>query len=944
FLVRITDEKGRPVENLEHNLESQKYPVKPNAPIKKIRNFAEKYFEEQIKLNPEHMENYLLLADTYLRNDKATEAEQVLRKAIELMPESVLFKNHIIEAYIRAEKYDEITSTSEKIYSLYPDVPDILERKYDEYWKNENIEEAEKIVARFDELLPGSSVSQLMKMNILFKKGDFEAALLLLKNTFEKYPKNWELAYLSAIFSIRTTNSYKDAIEIYKKFLKKHRFNQAYIQLGNAYLKDADIDNFESSLNEIFKKDPSATGIYYSLAKVFLQLQKYNKAEKYILKSLQLCPNYSEYWALLGEIKQRSGATADAVNYYKKALLYNPAEYDVRERLRELNGENNIFNHFESVDIHSLIKDAPTSEEYPESDGVFLLEDFKRVVYPGGSSETMKEIVIKVFNAEGIEDFKEYSVPHNSYNEDLIIEKAVVIKPEGTEIKADISNNYIVFKSIEPNDFLYIKWKKRNYYRGRLAHHIWEEINFNYFYPVKDIRYSILVPKDFKFNYKTQNMDINPEISENGDGELYKWRLTDQPEIEHEYAMPDLDDIGKMLFVSSIPDWEYLVDWYLDLAATKTRTSYEIKEKVKELLRSNENATELEKIELIYYYITDNINYSSVSFRQSGLIPQKARDVLVQKIGDCKDMATLCIAMLNEAGVSSHYVLVNTFFEGKNKNILPSIEFNHAIVGAETENGIIYMDLTAKNYPLFTVPGSDVDAFALSITPKSKEPFYLTSDNFTKGDTRRKSTVKLNDDNSADIIRNSCRTGIAGASLRNTYRYMGKKDQMKELTEVLSDDFPNVKLDSFEIENINQINSQTNYFYKFHVPHYLESAGSMKLLKLPWGDGLTSKRAISYEKRNFELYYRPSSDTLLEELEVHLPKGFVPIELQNKTHYSCKIAEYKVTMSFKKGILKAVRKFINKKAIVSIDEYKEFKEFYNKAVRADSQPILLKKK
>ncbi|MFX0139363.1 MAG: hypothetical protein ACFFDN_37330 [Candidatus Hodarchaeota archaeon] len=38
------------------------------------------------------------------------------------------------------------------------------------------------------------------------------------------------------------------------------------------------------------------------------------------------------------------------------------------------------------------------------------------------------------------------------------------------------------------------------------------------------------------------------------DGILYEWSLYDEPAIEYEYDMPGLDDIGKILSISSIPD------------------------------------------------------------------------------------------------------------------------------------------------------------------------------------------------------------------------------------------------------------------------------------------------------------------------------------------------------------------------------------------------------
>lgn len=61
----------------------------------------------------------------------------------------------------------------------------------------------------------------------------------------------------------------------------------------------------------------------------------------------------------------------------------------------------------------------------------------------------------------------------------------------------------------------------------------------------------------------------------------------------------------------------------------------------------------------------------------------KARDVLVNKIGDCKDVSTLGIAMLREVGITAHYVLVNSGDEERRGNIPPSIDFNHCIVAVE---------------------------------------------------------------------------------------------------------------------------------------------------------------------------------------------------------------------------------------------------------------------
>ncbi len=943
FLVRITDQHGYNLQNLEVSTDPQIYSKNQDVPLKLIRNFAELFFEEQIKQYPDHFENYLLLSDCYLRNDKATEAELVLREAAAKMPDCVLIKNHLLEAFIRGERFDEIASTTAKIFELFPDVPFVLEQKFNEFDKNENLDQAEEIANRYSKLLPGSATAIIMQMNILFKKGQVPEALAKLNSAYEKYPSNWDIVYLSALFSIRTTQNYDGAIQIYKDFLKKRRTVDAFIQLGDTYFKASKVEKFEETFKSILNTDPAATGIYFTLAKVFIQLQNYKKAELYINECLDLCPNQSVYWSKLGEIHQASGNQDAAIYAYRKAVNYSATDYNSRNLLRELEGKNAIFSDFESANVDSLIKNASNADSYPRDGAVFLLDDKRRIVYHKGTSEIQNEILLKVFNSEGIDDFKEYWLPYNRYSEKLIIEKAVVFKLDGTEVKADIKNNQLVFKSLEPNECIYIKWRVQNYNKGRLSPHFWDEIHFNYYYPVEQIKYSLLLPKDFKFDHKTQNMSIIPTTKQTLDGIIYEWKLENQAALVSEYNAHDLDDIGKMLFISSIPNWEYLVDWYLDLAKTKTRSSYEIKDKVGELLSTNPDAKEDEKIELIYNFITENISYSSVSFRQSGLIPQKARDVLVQKIGDCKDVATLCIAMLKEAGIFAYYVLVNTFDEGQNKNILPALEFNHAIVGVKTEHGAIYMDLTARNYPLLTIPMSVQDAFALSILPGTKEPFYLSQNHFKPGLTKRTSTIEFQENNTAIINRKSEKWGTPAASFRGSYRFMGIDDQMREITEVLSKEFPNVQVSQFEIDDIDVVKQKITYSYKFSVPYYLVETSGMKLLKIPWADNLESRRSLSTEERQFDYLYRTNTDTLWEEMIIRLPRGFEPVELQEKISFESDMAEYIVEMQYKDSIITAHRRFTRKMKIISPQKYLEFKEFYNQAVRADAYQILLKR-
>jgi tetratricopeptide (TPR) repeat protein len=942
FMARITDATGDPIEGLKISTEPQNYPKKPGAPAEMKPLFAETYFQEQIADHPDHYENYLLLADCYLRNDKAIEGELVLRKAIEGVPEAAMLYLHIIEAYARGEKYDEIATAMEKIYSLDPNVPDVIAYKFNRYLENQQLDKAEEMLQRLATLIPETEEIYQYYISFYSAKRQVEKIIEASKKGYEKFPYNWVITSTEASISVQTSRVYGRAVELYQDFLSRNYTANALTTLADTYLKASAVDLWEQTYRKLFGLDSSGTGYYYTMGNTYFSLQRYEDAEKYLLKAIEICPNSSGYWEKLGETYRASGAANKARQAYKEALKYNHANYEAREKLRELDGKKSIFLQFESANIDSLMGDSSVWDWNMENGAVILLHDLKRVVYEQGTSESMEEMLIKVFNKRGIDDFKEYWISYNGYTEGLAVEKAVVIKQDGAEINADVNQNHVVFKSLEENNFIYLRWRIKNYYTGKLSNHFWDQFYFNGFTPIKDIRYAVSVPEDFEFHYRTQNTPDKAVKKNAEEGVIYQWRLTDEPAIEYEYGMPILDDVGKILYISSIDNWEYMVEWYADIASTKTRSSYEIKEQVEKLFQEKPHAGEEEKIKTVYNFITENIRYSSVPFRQSGLIPQEARDVLVTKIGDCKDVSTLCIAMLNEVGIDAHYVLVNTRDEGSNENALPSIVFNHCIAGVETSGGIRYLDLTGSNFPYGSIPEMDLNGFSLMIKPGTREPSRLKRENFLLRNILREMIVKIHPDNSVELEKTGIKTGSLAASMRNFYRDQARSAIEKNLVETLSDEYPGLKLLSFEINNLNEINTPIHYTYRYLAPDYVSEVGSFKFLKIPWTDRLKNDKALSYEVREYLYNYWPGVDTLREEVEILTPAGYEPLELGENVYLTCSVADYSLTFSLDGDIIRGVRELIYKKAVVSPEEYPDFRTFYNRALKADNRQILLK--
>ncbi|MBK9246788.1 MAG: DUF3857 domain-containing protein [Ignavibacteria bacterium] len=945
FLARITDQNGEPVPGLKSRNSAQSYSKVTPSFIKHVPLFAKEFFKDKIEKNPTHIENYLMLADCFLRNDQAIEAELLLRKAQKLSPNCGIIYKYFLEAYNRGRKRDELITTYEKMVALNKDLIDALLYKFAQHLENEDFDKAEEILLKIEKQLPESEISYASRLDLYSKKRLTEKVIQLAKDGYAKFPTNWKYVNLACVIDYQATRKQDGTIEIIKKYLQSDYNETGLSNLAKAYLEASKLEDWEKTYKKMLEYAPSSPGYHYQMASVFNSMQKYDRAAESAEKALTFCPSCGLYWSKLGDIKRSSKKIDEAKNSYASALQYVPTDYDSRDILRELDGKKSIFTVFGETNLDSVIKASPTASQHPEASSSIVLCKTNRVVYPQGASETSEELLIRVFNDKGIDRFKEYYVGYNSYSQNLIIEKAVTIKTDGSEIRGDVDKGHIVFKSLEKNDFIYIKWHIRNFNSGKLAKHFWDEFYFNRYFPVKEAKYSLLVPKGMDFTFQGQNLTIEPKTTTISEGQLFEWKMENLEQIAYEADMPNLDEIGKMLRISSIPDWNYLVNWYAELAQTKAQTTYEIKEKVQELLPNPGSISDAEKIKTIYDYITENIRYSSVSFRQSGLIPQKARDVLVNKIGDCKDVSTLGIAMLREVGIKANYVLVNSGDEERRGNIPPSIDFNHCIVAVENGTSTpTFLDLTANNHPVGSIPSMDRDAFSLVIKPGNSSTITLPRVQSVAPNMISTTFVSLDENNKATVTCATDYSGVLTAGLRARYRNKSQSDREKLMLSELSSEYPSVKLTTFEISDLENLAPRVQFAYSCEIPNYLTEAGDFKLLKLPWRDDLRADDAFGYEKRMYALKFRSSVDTSYEQMQITLPAGYEPLDVPKPKLLTSSIADYSITYSFVDSVLKAKRTFIHKKSFIEPNEYEEFKKFYNAAVKEDAKQILIRQK
>jgi hypothetical protein len=419
------------------------------------------------------------------------------------------------------------------------------------------------------------------------------------------------------------------------------------------------------------------------------------------------------------------------------------------------------------------------------------------------------------------------------------------------------------------------------------------------------------------------------------------WEKENVPAIEYEYYMPTTYDIGPNIYLSTLRDWSTISKWYYDLTRSKLRKHYIIKDKVAELLSGKENLPEREKIRLIYDFITKEISYVYVPFLQSEFVPQKASDVLINKIGDCKDVTTLFIAMLNEIGIKSEYVLVRTIDEGKLYNAPAGMFFNHVIAVTYLDGQKKYHDLTAVDYPCYSLPEILDGVLAIEIKDGASEPFYLHNDSMEKNCVNRNTRVILNEDNSASVNIKSVKSGDTAVQMRTLYKDISGSQRIKKLTEVFSTEISNFTINSFNIDNLDLLTIDVFYDIDLTINSFISKTGNYRIFRIPWSDALTQNTALSYNKRDYPYIIYGGADCS-EKIEVLMPSGYEPLELPENISLSCDDASCKIRFELINGKIVASReyKFINR--IIAPDKYISYKEFYNKVIENEKTQILLK--
>lgn len=785
-------------------------------------------------------------------------------------------------------------------------------------------------------------------MTIANLEENYVKTISLIDSMYDLYPDLYEAMSAKYYVEMKLNSDPGQAREVLKNFVNG-RFNPNVIsQIANDYLTEGKVDLAIKWLKMAISQVEYDHGKRRELVNIYSRQKMYKEAIETCDDIIRSRPSDYETLKDLALLYGYTGQLDKSLEYYKASLQYYPFSFENNERIRELEGKKTFTDLIMKAEVENVIEEYEASFESSVLKSYNIVYDNKSMFIGHTRAHAFhREYIIQIKTDKGLSDWQSVNFSTtSSYQLDLSTYET--IKADGSRIKGERNGDDVVFTQLEVGDYIHVIYSERQYQGGKTSLFVYDEFPFASYTPTFRKRYTVYAESDIPVQYKMVNNGPKPKINANDDLVIYMWEETNPRIIpEENYSVP-YNDIASRVQVATFQNWEDIVQWYADLSNHQAVSDFTIRKLVKEVIQADDS-DEL-KARKIYKFICDNIQYSSIDFRQGSYIPQKASTVYHTRIGDCKDMATLFVSMAREAGLDANLVLINTSDNGEQSVLLPSLEFNHCIVKVGINGQDLFLELTDSDLPFghlhYYHEGAPILVIPqVSSTLQANLTQLKRNSNFL--DTRiEKKKVKIGVDLEMHIDSEVVSTGSSAASICGTYYHEDDKKRFENKKSTISSYFESpVNLNKLEFEQLQPLDDTARHSFGYDVTGDVMKVGSFKAVKIPFAVTLLEKGIIQQEPRVNDLYFKryEEVDIYEDEIIVSLEDELEFLETPKEINILYENFKYNLNAELlSNSVMKISRTYVADRQNVSAEDYDSFINFVNQVIEAERTQLIFK--
>lgn len=746
----------------------------------------------------------------------------------------------------------------------------------------------------------------------------------------------------------RTDLAYKTRVELLKtrpgalgtiRWFYEHHYNRHELSLALDYL------------NEIISLLPGSMSDYIQRAKIYEGLGKIELARKDYKRILEISPEYTDAMNLLAQLNYRFGDKNKAIALWKKSLEIYPQNPDLEEYMREFKPEKEGFETPYIKDALEVLKNNPVNPENREhADKLLNITVWK--VFENGLSSKFSQIIQRPLEKSVLKKYRTFYINYSPFEQTVKIIKARIIKPNGDILERYEDNEHsmnqtykiyydnrvrvITFPDAEPGDTVELQYRVDDVasenmfsdYFGTLQV-IQNEIIRNHWEAI------ILMPEKRELYYNEPRF-VKLTIDNDKQGnKRYRWIGENIPKVVGEPSMPPFIEEADYLHVSTFKDWQTMGSWYWGLVKDQFISNEELKKKVGEI---TQNITKpIKKVEAIYNWVVTNTRYVGLEFGIHGYKPYQVNEIFKRKFGDCKDKATLLIAMLTEAEIPAQMAIIRTSNMGQIQEYPPSLSmFNHAI--AYLPDFDLYLDGTAEFSGMYELPYQDRRGQVMLVGPDFVKFTNVKDVSPNENIYSEKGSIVLNGNNEATVKGAAFIKGSRASSYRSHFQ---EKERRKEKFEkLINKEHPGSELVNVKFKNIEDISKPVEFEYEAKLKNYLRQEGDIFLVWANYERLDLVKYFASISKRKYPVAIsRPQ--TLSWETTIDLGSKYKVLELPKPVKLSNKFGEFETTYKLDKNRIHVKSSIKYLATRISVEDYAEWRKYCQEVTQAHKEEIRL---
>ena len=609
----------------------------------------------------------------------------------------------------------------------------------------------------------------------------------------------WVLMDLCDLYDEMGMDSKMDEVLLKTRELRhsSKKFNQRRLR----FLKEQkETEKLGEFFQELIDESPGDMSMFLKYMVFLTSNGQELKAERMLLEKTRVFPENPFLLEELGNVQMELQKKSSALAQFKKALKIEPQNPELEKIIQMYHSEEQAF--FTPYRI-----EKPDTTMMPE-DGILVnLHNRVRKISASGQASIFHQIEYEVMGEKGVKELMGHSFSYAPLRQRAEVLKAEIHRADETIIlsrfsRARLSNPayrtyydllafQIPFPTLKVGDRVLLEYRIDDIGPNNIYGSYYGDVTyFVESYPALVIKYTLILPPDLPFNYSVNHMNPVYKKTETEEGSVHEWALSNIPIVETEPLMPPPQSNMAYLSYSSFSSWNEMAEWYHHLIKDQLILDPETKKIVADLKSGVTDRRET--VKRIHEFVITHTRYVALEFGIHGYKPYQVNRVCNRQFGDCKDKASLMVAMLREAGIEASIAIVRTSDRGEVSTDPANLSyFNHAITYVPEFD--LFLDGTAEYSGIDELPEMDQGAQTLVVDAEGHGVLMKIPTSNAEDNLRLRSLdININQSGQAEISGSMQFHGVHAPSIRRFFE--GEGDLQEPVTQILSYSFPGFEL------------------------------------------------------------------------------------------------------------------------------------------------------